>query len=165
MKSSLVKLLPAALFATLSLSSLSWGVGKDDGHHHDHGAQPASPAGEPGDPARARKVIAVKMLDSMRFEPSEIRVKSGQTVKFTVTNAGAIRHEFGIGTEEGQKAHAEMMLADPDMKHEDGSVISVKPGETKELVWRFGKPGTYEAACQVPGHYPAGMMARIVVTR
>jgi uncharacterized cupredoxin-like copper-binding protein len=164
MKTSLVKLLPVALFATLSLASPSFGGGKDDGHHHDHGAQSASPAGQPGDPAKARKVIAVKMFE-MRIKPSEFRVKSGQTVKFSVTNAGAIRHEFGIGTQEEQKAHAEMMLADPTMKHEDGSVITVEPGETKELVWRFGKPGVYEAACQVPGHYPAGMLARIVVTR
>ena len=134
------------------------------GDHHDHGAQ-ASPAGQPGDPKKVRTVVAVKMLDSMRFEPAEVRVKSGQTVKFVVTNTGKIRHEFGIGTQDEQKAHAEMMLADPDMKHEDGSIVTVEPGETKELVWRFGKPGTYEAACQVPGHYPAGMMARIVVTR
>jgi uncharacterized cupredoxin-like copper-binding protein len=164
MKTFLAKLLAAALLS-LSLSSPSWAAGQHDAHDHDHGMEAASPAGAPGDPAKARKVIAVKMLDSMRFEPSEIRVKSGQTVKFSVTNAGAIRHEFGIGTKEEQKAHAEMMLADPTMKHEEGSVITVEPGETKELVWRFGKPGTYEAACQIPGHYPAGMVARIVVTR
>lgn len=138
-------------------------AGADHGHH-EH-AQPQSPAGAPSNAKKVNKVIQVRMLDSMRFEPSEIQVKSGQTVKFVVTNAGAIRHEFGIGTKEEQAAHAEMMLADPDMKHEDGSVITVEPGETKELVWRFGKPGVYEAACQVPGHYPAGMVARITVKR
>jgi uncharacterized cupredoxin-like copper-binding protein len=41
----------------------------------------------------------------------------------------------------------------------------VEPGETKELIWRFAKPGVYEAACQVAGHYPAGMMSTIVVKR
>ena len=103
------------------------------------------------------------MLDSMRIEPSRFVVRSGQTVKFVVTNAGSLRHEFGIGTHDEQQAHAEMMLADPEMKHESGSVITVEPGQTKALIWRFNRPGQYEAACQVPGHYPAGMMATIVV--
>jgi uncharacterized cupredoxin-like copper-binding protein len=131
-----------------------------NGHEHH---QPHSPVGAPGDPAKVSKVIQVRMLDSMRFEPSHIEVRSGQTVKFVVTNTGKIRHEFGVGTHDEQKAHAEMMLADPDMKHEDGSAITVEPGQTRELIWRFGKPGLYEAACQVPGHYPAGMMSTIVV--
>ena len=131
--------------------------------HHHHHAQPHSPAGGPGDLAKVSKVIQVRMLDSMRFEPARIEVRSGQTVKFVVTNTGKIRHEFGVGTHDEQKAHAEMMLADPDMKHEDGSVITVEPGQTGELIWRFGKPGVYEGACQVPGHYPAGMMSTIVV--
>jgi len=134
------------------------------GHeHHHHHADSHSPAGGPGDPAKVSKVIQVRMLDNMRFEPAQIEVRSGQTVKFVVTNTGKIRHEFGVGTHDEQAAHAEMMLADPDMKHEDGSIVTVEPGQTKELIWHFGKPGRYEAACQMPGHYPAGMMSTIVV--
>jgi len=129
--------------------------------HESH--EPHSLAGAPGDPAKVGKVIHVRMLDSMRFEPHRMVVRSGQTVKFVVTNAGKLRHEFGIGTRDEHRAHGEMMLADPEMKHEDGSAITVEPGQTKELVWRFGKPGMFEAACQVPGHYPAGMMSTIVV--
>ncbi len=136
------------------------------GHErHHHHAQPHSPAGAPGDPAKVSKVVEVRMLDSMRFEPSRIEVGAGQTVKFVVTNTGKMRHEFGIGTHDEQKAHAEMMLADPDMTHDDGTVIVVEPGQIGELIWRFGKPGIYEAGCQVPGHYPAGMMSTIVVNR
>ena len=130
---------------------------------HQHSGHPQSPAGASGKPAKVTKVFQVRLLDTMRFEPSSFDVRAGQTVKFVVTNAGQIRHEFGIGTHDEQAAHAEMMLADPDMKHEDGSVITVEPGQTKELVWRFARAGQYEAACQVPGHYPAGMMAKIVV--
>jgi uncharacterized cupredoxin-like copper-binding protein len=137
----------------------------DQDHPHKDGAHAHSAAGTPGNPAKVSKVFDVRMLDTMRFEPSSFEVRSGQTVKFVVTNTGQVRHEFGIGTHDDQRAHAEMMLADPDMKHEDGSVITVEPGQTKELVWRFGRAGQYEAACQVPGHYPAGMMAKIVVKR
>jgi uncharacterized cupredoxin-like copper-binding protein len=135
----------------------------DQGHGHKDGGHAHSPAGGPGSAAKVSKVFDVRMLDTMRFEPSSFEVRSGQTVKFVVTNAGQLRHEFGIGTHDEQRAHAEMMLADPDMKHEDGSVITVGPGQTKELIWRFGGAGQYQAACQVPGHYPAGMTAKIVV--
>jgi len=157
----------SCLLGTLSTTTALWAdepAGHEHEHHHHH-AQPHSPAGAPGDPANVGKVVEVRMLDSMRFEPSRIEVAAGQTVKFVVTNTGKIRHEFGIGTHDEQKAHAEMMLADPDMTHDDGTVITVEPGQTLELIWRFGKPGVFEAACQVPGHYPAGMMSRIVVTR
>lgn len=132
---------------------------------HEHGVHAHSPAGAPGNPAKVSKVFDVRMLDTMRFEPSSFEVRSGQTVKFVVTNVGRLRHEFGIGTRDEQRAHAEMMLADPDMKHEDGSAITVEPGQTKELIWQFRRAGQYEAACQVPGHYPAGMTAKIVVKR
>jgi uncharacterized cupredoxin-like copper-binding protein len=153
------------LLLTIAVILATYGSASADqsGHQHRHGNHAHSPAGQPGNPAKVSKTINVKMLDTMRFDPAEVEVKSGQTVRFLVTNTGKIRHEFGLGTKDEQKAHAEMMLADPEMKHEDGSVVTVEPGETKELVWHFGKPGTYEAACQVPGHYPAGMMARVIV--
>lgn len=142
-------------------------VQADQGHHHthDHDGHMQSPAGGPGQASKVTRVIAVHALDQMRFEPSEFEVKSGQTVRFEVTNIGKVRHEFGIGTHDEQAAHAEMMLADPDMRHEDGRMITIEPGETKQLVWRFGKPGVYEVGCQIPGHYPAGMMARVVVSK
>ncbi len=135
----------------------------DPGHAHGHGDHQHSPSGGPGKPAQVSKVFNVSMLDSMRFEPAAFEVRAGQTVKFVVTNHGKTRHEFGIGTHDEQAAHAEMMLADPDMKHEDGRAITVPPGETRELVWRFAKVAKLEAGCQVPGHYPAGMKATISV--
>ena len=150
----------------------------DQGHAHDFPGEqgsgndlvrervshPASPAGAPGKAGNVSRTIKVKMLDSMRFEPSSFKVKSGETVRFVVSNAGQLRHEFGIGTTEEQKVHAEMMLADPEMKHEDGGVITVQPGKVGTLIWRFSQAGEYEAGCQVPGHYPAGMKARIAVS-
>jgi uncharacterized cupredoxin-like copper-binding protein len=154
--SSLLLTLPAA--NTVQADETA---GHEHEHHHHHHAH--SPTCAPCDPAKVGKVVQVRLLDSMRIEPAQIEVGSGQTVKFVVTNAGQTRHELGIGTHDEQAAHAEMMLADPDMKHEDGSIVALEPGQTKELIWRFGKPGRYEAACQVPGHYHAGMMSTIVV--
>jgi uncharacterized cupredoxin-like copper-binding protein len=149
----------ACAVVAMPVAHIARAGGAEGDEHH----QPHSPAGAPGDPRKVSKVIRIRMFDSMRFEPARIEVKSGQTVKFVVTNTGRIRHEFGIGTHDEQSAHAQMMLADPDMKHEGGRAVTLEPGQTKELIWRFGKPGQYEAACQVPGHYPAGMMSTIVV--
>jgi len=33
----------------------------------------------------------------------------------------------------------------------------VAPGETEELIWRFGKLDTVLVACNIPGHFEAGM--------
>ena len=162
----MVRVVPLVFSCFLGALPAANTVRADEGaehEHHHHHAHAHSPTGAPGNPAKVNRVVQIRLLDTMRIEPAQIEVASGQTVKFVVTNAGRVRHEFGIGTHDEQAAHAEMMLADPDMKHEDGSIVTVEPGQTKELVWRFGKPGRYEAACQVPGHYTAGMMSTIVV--
>ena len=151
------------IYATAAALAASGAPAANQGHAHHHGDHHHSPAGGPGDPAKVSQVFKVSMLDSMRFEPAAFEVTAGQTVKFVVTNNGKTRHEFGIGTHDEQAVHAEMMLADPHMKHEDGTVITVEPGKTKALVWRFANAGEYEAGCQVPGHYPAGMKATIAV--
>ena len=43
--------------------------------------------------------------------------------------------------------------------HDDPNSVLLNPGETKELVWRFEQAGlSLEFACNVPGHYQAGMV-------
>jgi uncharacterized cupredoxin-like copper-binding protein len=44
----------------------------------------------------------------------------------------------------------------PGMHHELPNSLSLAPGETKRLTWRFGAAGTLEFACHEPGHYDAG---------
>lgn len=141
----------------------------DDGmeHHkinagHDHGAE-ISAAGQVGSPDKVSRTIKISALDTMRYDKKNIQVKHGETIRFVVTNAGKIKHEFAIGTREEQQEHAEMMASMPDMKHEEGNVISLEPGETRELIWQFGKAGSVEIACHLPGHYEAGMKAKVNV--
>jgi uncharacterized cupredoxin-like copper-binding protein len=138
--------------------------------HHDHGQHMSqkphahhSAAGEPGKPAMVNRTIHITMLDTMRYEPSSINVKAGETIRFVVENRGWLIHEFGIGTAEDQMEHAEMMKAMPDMQHDDPNIITVESGQRKELIWRFTKTGTFEIACHVPGHYPAGMKMVVAV--
>jgi uncharacterized cupredoxin-like copper-binding protein len=49
--------------------------------------------------------------------------------------------------------------------HEEGNSVSLEPGVTKELIWQFGKAGAIEIACHLPGHYEAGMRARVNVKK
>jgi uncharacterized cupredoxin-like copper-binding protein len=137
------------------------------GHHkknagHDHGTE-ISAAGQVGSPEKVSRTIKITALDTMRYDKKSIQVKPGETVRFVVTNNGKIKHEFAIGTREEQREHAEMMASMPDMKHEEGNAISLEPGETKKLIWQFGKAGAVEIACHLPGHYEAGMKAKVNV--
>jgi uncharacterized protein (DUF1697 family) len=47
------------------------------------------------------RTVAVTMTDSLTFEPGEISVAPGETVRFVVTNAGEAVHEFLIEAEFG----------------------------------------------------------------
>lgn len=131
------------------------------GHEHGHGT---AGYGQPGLASDVARTIEVAALDSMRHEPSNITVKTGETVKFEIRNAGQMRHEFMLGDAKEQQGHAEMMQAHPDMVHEESNAVTVEPGQTKTLLWRFGAPGRVEGACHLPGHYEAGMVTHIQVT-
>jgi uncharacterized cupredoxin-like copper-binding protein len=129
------------------------------GHEHGQGTG----YGQPGSVSDVARTIEVTALDSMRHEPSNITVKTGETVAFVVRNAGKMRHEFMLGDAKEQHGHAEMMEAHPDLVHEEPDAVTVEPGQPKTLVWRFGAPGLVEGACHIPGHYEAGMVTRIQV--
>jgi uncharacterized cupredoxin-like copper-binding protein len=42
-------------------------------------------------------------------------------------------------------------------------MLTVKPGETREMLWQFTKAGTGDFACLHPGHYDAGMKGSVAV--
>jgi uncharacterized cupredoxin-like copper-binding protein len=124
----------------------------------------AGPASSPAPTAAATR-IEVSLLDTMRIEPSSMTVPAGVPVTFVVTNEGAIIHDFTLGSADVQAEHEQEMLEHGGKAHGDGdNVITVDPGQTKELVYTFEAPGESLAGCHVPGHYPAGMKATITIT-
>jgi uncharacterized cupredoxin-like copper-binding protein len=131
--------------------------------HHDHDG-PASTVGQPALEARATKTIKVTTTDLMRFDFAEkLAIEAGDIVTFIVTNDGKIPHEFSIGDEKEQTAHRKMMQKMPDMVHEDGNTVTIKPGDTKKLTWEFVSGNEVVFACNIPGHFEAGMVARTKV--
>ncbi|WP_369600353.1 cupredoxin family protein [Hahella sp. SMD15-11] len=129
-----------------------------------HSGASLSDIGRPGDPARVDRTIEVIMDDSMRFTPSDIVVRKGETVRFFIRNTGKVPHELVIGTMDELRAHAESMRNAPRMQHAEPNMVRLKPGQRGGLVWQFDEPGTVDFACLIPGHMEAGMQGKIRIT-
>ena len=127
------------------------------------GGHPADDIGKPGVAARATRTVTVEMSDAMRFSPSSIAVKQGETIRFAVKNTGKLKHELVLGTQKELKAHNEVMKKNPEMEHADANMVTVAPGQTGEVVWQFTKAGKVNFACLQPGHYDAGMKGAVTV--
>ena len=143
----------------------------DAGHGHGPRVGSVAEAGE------ATRTIEVEMIDN-RYDHVRINVRKGEIVRFVVHNRGQLVHEFNIGTREMHGAHQDEMLAMMQsgqmtptrmmhghggmMTHDDPNSVLLNPGETKELTWKFDRVVEgLEFACNVPGHYEAGMVGSI----
>lgn len=136
--------------------------------HADEHAQGDAPAhgsaiGKPGDAGKVSRTVAVEMSDSMRFNPSTLSVKRGETVRFLVTNSGRLKHELVLGSSKELKQHADLMRKFPEMVHVDPNMVAVEPGASGEVLWQFTKTGKVSFACLRPGHFEAGMKGSIAV--
>ncbi len=128
------------------------------GHHDEETA-----IGKPGLAAQAKRTITVEMSDDMRYTPSSLQVKRGETVRLIVKNNGQVKHELSLGTEKELLEHLEVMKKFPDMEHDEPNKISLAPGQQGEIIWQFTQPGSVNFACLHPGHYEAGMKGTIRV--
>jgi uncharacterized cupredoxin-like copper-binding protein len=123
-------------------------------------------------------------LGDMYFEPKAVEVKAGETVRFVLVNKGQLLHEFNLGDAAMHAHHQQEMLKMvqsgmltptgmqhmdsghgdmPGMKHDDPNSVFVEPGKTAELTWTFAKAANLEFACNIPGHYQAGMVGRLTI--
>lgn len=137
---------------------------------------PALAAGEHsyafGHPALANaatRTVDVTLGD-MYFEPKALEVKAGETVRFVLHNKGQVEHEFSLGDAAMHARHQKEMLEHAamghsmaGMQHDDPNTVMVAPGQSAELTWAFSKATGLEFACNVPGHYQAGMVGLLTV--
>jgi uncharacterized cupredoxin-like copper-binding protein len=121
------------------------------------------PFGTAGDARVVARTVRFAMSDAMRFEPSTIAVKQGETVRFIIKNDGKLMHEMVLGTMQDLKEHADLMKQFPDMEHEEPYMAHVAPGKAEEIVWRFNRAGEFHFACLIAGHFEAGMMGKVSV--
>jgi uncharacterized cupredoxin-like copper-binding protein len=162
----------AALF--LLMLALSLGAAAPvHAHGEKHGAaKTAAPVseeerafGRQGRPNEAARTIRIDMNDAMRFAPMEIKVRQGETVRFIVTNSGKLMHEMVLGTMDELKQHGELMKQHPGMEHDEPYMVHVAPGKNEEMVWQFTQPGEFHYGCLIPGHFEAGMVGKVIVTK
>lgn len=152
---------------SLAAVAVSAAPGHSGGHGHDNkkGAYDghAAALGEPGDPKANARVINVNMTDQMRFSPATVMASRGETVKFVIKNSGQLKHEMTLGTMDELVEHAKVMEKNPEMEHDDPNSVTVEPGKTKTILWKFTKAGTFDYGCLVPGHMQGGMKGKIIV--
>lgn len=159
MKSKLSITQKLLVIASIAISGGAFASGSHSGGHDDG----ETAIGKPGVAAKANRTVAIDMSDTMRYTPSEIQVKQGETIRFVIKNSGKVKHELSLGTEKELLEHLAQMKKFPDMEHDEPSKISLAPGKQGEIVWQFTKAGAVNFACLMPGHYEAGMKGAVKV--
>lgn len=134
----------------------------DGGEHQGHASVPDG-FGVSGDRARATRTVHIRANDRGQFNPSQLTVRSGETVELVLHNDGAVAHELVIGDRAHQAEYARIVAGMPDTRHEHDNVLVVDPGDARSLVWMFGKASPLELACHLNGHYQAGMRVEVQV--
>ena len=141
--------------------------------------------GEPGHLNEVDRTIEIKMFDNY-YEPNQIDIKKGETIKFVVKNMGELVHEFNIATKEMHIKHQpemarliehdillgdsidhakmkEMSKKDHSLGHKHANSVMLEPNKTGEIIWKFSKDIALEMACNIPGHYESGMVGPIII--
>ena len=139
--------------------------------------------GSKGNVADVTRVIKVVMYDNY-YEPSSFQIKEGETVKFEVENAGMLVHEFNIANKMMHMKHQPEMIKmaengillafsidkekmkkmakmDKSMGHSHSNSVLLEPKQKGDIIWKFDNAANIEVACNVPGHYQAGMIAKV----
>ena len=146
-------------------------------------AGPMKKIGEIGKISEVKRTITVKMYDNY-YEPNQFQFKSGETIKFQVENAGMLVHEFNIANKMMHMKHQpemqkmaengillafsidkekmkKMVKMDKSMGHSHSNSILLEPKQKGDIIWKFDNAVNIEVACNVPGHYQAGMIAKV----
>ncbi|WP_287876762.1 cupredoxin family protein [Acidovorax sp.] len=148
------------------LVSTTSSFGHENMPHHNASAPVAKEQkdwGIAGDAQAVRRTITLRMNDDMRFTPSHIEVREGDTVRLRAENRGKVLHEIVLGTQAELAQHAQMMQKFPGMEHDEPHMAHVGAGRRGDIVWHFNRPGSFDFACLIPGHYEAGMTGTITV--
>ena len=139
--------------------------------------------GSKGNVADVTRVIKVIMYDNY-YEPSSFQIKEGETIKFEVENAGMLVHEFNIANKMMHMKHQPEMIKmaengillafsidkekmkkmakmDKSMGHSHSNSVLLEPKQKGDIIWKFDNAANIEVACNVPGHYQVGMIAKV----
>ncbi|HYT25339.1 MAG TPA: cupredoxin domain-containing protein [Actinomycetota bacterium] len=111
--------------------------------------------------AHDRIVVITITVHHSHFQPAEVAVEAGSTVRFVLRNTDPIDHEFILGDEAVQELHEKGTGA----HHDAPGQVSVPAGteRTTTVTLNWTGAGRLEYACHLPGHYAYGMRGVVVV--
>jgi uncharacterized cupredoxin-like copper-binding protein len=113
-----------------------------------------------GAPSKASTQISVTMTD-FAYSPNTFTVPAGQPLTFSAVNNGAVSHSFVImKLGDDVKLH----FTSADQANVYWEQPEVAPGDTVQATLTApSEPGVYQIVCANPGHFEAGMVAKLVV--
>ena len=112
--------------------------------------------------AQAADAGAVQLItvsaERYHFDPAEIRVKAGTTVRLKIT-ATDHAHGFKINlTPEGEKGEPGLVFSSPQ------ECVKIEEGQTTTVEFTAKKPGTYQFhCCVVCGFHHHAMKGQLIV--
>ncbi|OHC56214.1 MAG: copper oxidase [Rhodobacterales bacterium RIFCSPHIGHO2_02_FULL_62_130] len=149
------------IVASLVTAGAAFAAGTGN-HSHDE-----MEVGQPGIAADVTRTITVRMYETedgeYLYEPRDLAIAAGETIRFEIVNEGENPHEFVLDTMPKNAEHMELMAKFPEMEHDDPNAVRLEPGEKGSIIWTFSNAGTFEFACLMPGHYEAGMRSPVAV--
>ncbi len=139
--------------------------------------------GSKGNENEISRIIKVVMYDNY-YDPSSFQINAGETIKFEVENAGDLVHEFNIANKMMHMKHQpemekmfdneilfsdyidkekmkKMAKMDKSMGHSHSNSVLLEPKQKGDIIWKFDNAVDVEVACNIPGHYQAGMIAEV----
>lgn len=109
-------------------------------------------AGAPALTATDGLSVKIKVTE-FGFDPPEVEVVSGASVRFIVRNVGLLPHDVALDR---------MPSGDEPPRPTFGS-MALGPMATATFDVVFEDPGEYVLGCTEPGHWASGMRARVQV--
>lgn len=114
-----------------------------------------------GAAARANDGTVRITIHYSQFEPAELAVEPGETVRFVIVNTDPIDHEFILGDERVQLVHENGTEAHHAPRPGE---VSVPAGETVVITYTFPETqGELIFGCHLPGHYDFGMRGNVTI--
>lgn len=89
------------------------------------------------------KEIAL-LAEDIEWSTNLIEAEPGQMIELTITNTGALDHDFVI-----EELDLDILLT---------------PGQSETVTFIVDEAGIYEYICNIPGHQDAGMVGNLVIS-
>lgn len=134
------------------------------GHGADAEKAPQDSYGRAGDVAKVSRTVPLELTATGGCLPARIAVKRGETLRLVAKNAGTAEQDLALGRQSDLEAHAEMVRKFPQMQAAQSHRVTVKPGESRDLVWQFARAGQFNLACGAPARFDAQSAGKVVVT-